>query len=64
MSRCSEWPFSVRFLNQNFVYISRIPIRAKCPAHLINFDFNIVISFGEQYSLLKLSLFLINDRMK
>jgi len=53
---CSKWSLSLRFPHQNPVYISSLPIRATCPAHLILLDLIIRTILGEEYSSLSTSL--------
>ena len=43
-----KWSLSLRFLHQNPVQTSLLPIRASCPAHLILLDFITRKIFGEK----------------
>ena len=50
------WSLSLRIAQQNPVYASPLPIRAKCPAHLILLDFITRKILGEEYRSLRSSL--------
>ena len=56
MPGSSKWSLSLRFPHQNPVYASTLPIRAKCPTHLILLDLITRIILGEQYRSLSSSL--------
>ena len=45
----SKWFLSLRFPDQNPVYVSPLLIRATCPTHLIFLDFTTRTILGEQY---------------
>ena len=51
-----QWSLSPRFLNQNPVHASPLPIRATFPAHLILLHFITRTIFGDQYRSLSSSL--------
>ena len=51
-----KWSLSLRFLHQNPVYASPLPIRATCPAHLILLDFIARTVLGKEYRSLNSSL--------
>ena len=53
----SKWSLSLRFLHQNPVYASTVPIRATCLAHLILLDFITRKIFGKEYRSLSSSLY-------
>jgi hypothetical protein len=44
-----KWSLSVRFLHQNSVHGSHLPIHATCPSHLILLDLITCKIVGEQY---------------
>jgi len=52
----SEWSLSLRFLHQNPVHASPLPIHATYPTHLILQDMINRIIFGEEYRSLKIDL--------
>ena len=52
----SMWSLPLRFLYQNHVYTSALPICAQCPAHLILLDLITRIKLGEDYSSLSSSI--------
>jgi hypothetical protein len=56
MPRSSEWSVFFKFPHQNPVYTSLLPIRATCPAHLIQHDFITQTISGEQYRSLSSSM--------
>ena len=52
--RSPKWSLSLRFPHQTPVYISPLPIRATCAAHLFFLDFITRIILGEEYRSIKL----------
>ena len=51
-----KWALSLRLPHQNTTYISPLPIRATCPAHLILLDFLNRTTLGEECRSLSSSL--------
>jgi len=51
-----KWSLSLKFLHQNPVCSSSLPIRATCSVHLILLDLITRITFGQQYRSLSFSL--------
>jgi len=56
MSGSYKWPFLLRFSHQNPAYISPIPIRATCSAHIILLDLITLTIFVKEYRSLCSSL--------
>ena len=51
-----NWSLTLRFPNQNPVYVPFLPVCATCPAHLILLDFITWTILGEEYRSLSSSL--------